>query len=744
MAYLRNVLAKVFHVSGGEIPRLAYGWGVRFLLKLSVIVGFTGAIAMAIARYSIEFLPIFLMVQALFAIVGMLLFSVIVDRLSGRQLIVMSTLFAICTLVLASFFSHDDVIFLTLLLVASGIFLPQVMIVVSNYLEELFSPLEADRIFPIIDTAESLGGIAGGAVLALFGLQLFGERLVLLWAGLLVVFLLVFLLFSPSLPHFLKKIEEESHHGKREKSTSWNAIAKSFQEIKKIPFLQLLLSLLILHWGVAHIVQFLFTKAVDGSLHASSLEEHEVLLVEGLGALHIFIHGFAFLVELFVVSRIIRSLGTFAGYVFHGVVTLLSSMAMLFGFYTFTAVLMRLNFEITSIFQRHSYETSYYAFRFGTNRSLREFFEGLILPIGTVCGTLIVLGVQAFFTGWHVTFVLPVVMIFLTVMMSYFALQMKRHYTETAMRSFESGVPAAQFYALEILSQRGHGKSFEFLKEIYFSKKTDERLIPKVLEGMARIGDRRFLPIFLDILRDEARGHLHKAALAGIAALGGARRKWQIGKGDEDRKPGKAQLHEILAVLRKIIVSSRPLALRMGAMQALAAHDEEGVLAYLKQERPDIRALAAAVLWRVRSVRPQVVKLVGALMHDNSLESDEILFFLTEKTPIQQLRQHWKRLIEHGQGGRRILAMLALIKLGEQDSSEGMLHLLFDENRVMFARVLGSLEDLSAPQKRHIIHELTPEMTSSLQQKNYRQVGKKLEQIYAVCSAEENHSVLFL
>ena len=43
----------------------------------------------------------------------------------------------------------------------------------------------------------------------------------------------------------------------------------------------------------------------------------------GLGSLHIFLHSSALFVELFVSARILKSLGTFAGFVVHVVVTIL-------------------------------------------------------------------------------------------------------------------------------------------------------------------------------------------------------------------------------------------------------------------------------------------------------------------------------------------------------------------------------------------------------------------------------------
>ena len=83
-----------------------------------------------------------------------------------------------------------------------------------------------------------------------------------------------------------------------------------------------------------------------------------------------------------------------------------------------SALLARNNFEMTSIVQRNAYETSYYAFRYGTLRSLREFFEGIVYPVSTIIGTLTHYW-DSILSSWSLTLMYVVPFVLLSLSLGY-------------------------------------------------------------------------------------------------------------------------------------------------------------------------------------------------------------------------------------------------------------------------------------------------------------------------------------
>lgn len=726
--FSRNIV----NISSAELPRVLYGWALWFLLSFGHVVGWTVVIAAAVTRLSIAALPLVFMAQALFTIVGMMLFSLLVDRLPARQVLTLNGFFAIVTLFVAFLFYEHDIVFLVFTLIASGMFLSQIAIILSSYLEDFFTPLEAERIVPAMESSETIGGILGGILLAsLSGFTLRNEFL-LIWILCLLGFLTVLHLKRPALPFYLKKLDKESERQYKPKF-GWNAVVKSIEEIRRVPFLQILLLVLLFHWVIALFVEFLYTKAVDASVHGGPPAEHEASLTHGLGSLQIFFHSTALLIEFFVSSRVLRSFGTFAGFMIHTVMTLLSAFALFFGFGYTSAVLARNNFEMTSIIQKNAYEGSYYAFRYGTLRSLREFFEGIIYPVSTLLGTALILGIEGFFLERHLIYVVPFMLVSLTLGMGLAALQLQKHYTRMAVQNLYSSIPLARHHAIEIISQKGHKGSYERLAQLFDTERKGT-VRRKIIAALGYLGDIRAVDVLFRVLWGD-NDPLKRESLKALNSLGGVLRRTRLSSDIRS---------EVSKELRRFLKNCEDSLLRVLAVRALAQYDTGPLQEYLDSSDVTLAAESAICLWEKNLCHRPIRRMVQRLIHSEKPEDFEILSHLAGSIRVKGLMKTLERYRDSADSNLRLLSYYSLIRSYRFTCLPDLINLLLYGNPLIFRKGVELVHRLNPQQKRKIAHSLMPieQLERLPSTENGLKIFERVRELYDACDAVDAQSFI--
>ncbi|MBU0667904.1 hypothetical protein KJ951_00810 [Patescibacteria group bacterium] len=731
----RHFLQNIVDISVSELPRVIYGWVLRFFLRFGFVVGWTVVIAVAVTRFSINTLPLIFMVNAFFTIVGMLFFSVLIDRLSMKQVLTLNIFFAVTTLFVAFLEYDNDIAFTVLALIASGMFLTQISIILSSYLEEFFSPLEAERVIPHIESAETIGGISGGIFLAYFASSVVGSHMLIIWIICLLIFLLLLFSFMPSVPLYLEKIDNQSKRMIRKKF-SWNAIVKSTEQIKKIPFLQILLTVLFFHWIIAHFIEFLYTKAVEESVVSANESAHEASLTYGLGSLSIFFYGSALFVQLFISSRIIKSVGTFAGFIINSIVTLLSAVSMLFGYGYITAILARNNFEISSIIQKNAYESSYYAFKYGTLRSIREFLEGVIYPLATIVGTSLILGIQTFFLENHFMYVVPFMLLFLTIIMSIFSFQLQSKYTDLTLKNLYSSIPIARHHAIEIISQKGHQKSFESLRKLYKMNDNFE-IRKKIIMSMGYLGNISAVNFILKIIVDRDERY-YRVALEAIEKLGGSLKRTRI---SED------VCKDASSAICLFIDNHRDDGLRGLAIRALSRYNPHSLVKYLNSNDTVLQAEAAVALWEMNLYRKKIKRMIQLIIEGKDIDSYRKMARMIGGIRLGGMLKKMTGFGNSSNPELRLLAYFSFLKSNKFRYLPDLINLLLYGNEVTFRKGIELVHCLNIGQKRKILHSLMPigQLENLPDTEEGRRMFRRMREIYDVCEAyDENSYINFL
>ncbi len=488
---LVTALEKLFNISPPEFSRTSYAWLLRFLLKLGSVVGTTMVVSIFVTRYSIGSLPFVFLVQALFTIGGMFLSSIIIHRFQVRYLIVFHLFAGAAVLFLSSFAGDNMFLFLTSMIFVGGITIPQVQILIANYIEDFFTPGEAVRTFPIIESAEVIAGIGAGLLLSqVFPID-FGIKFVYVWAALLLTLSLVIFFFKPHSPKFLHHLFEVTHEKKAVKSK--NIFTDGFKEIYRIPFLKILFVAMFCYWLLFQFIEFQFTKVVHDSLEHANVEGE---MAQSLGSLHLFFYSLALVMQLLLAGRIMKYLGTAGGFLFHAIVSLMGVLGLILGFGQFTAMLVKNNYEVSGVVFKSSYENSYYAFKHGTQRFYRELFEGAVAPAATVFATAVLSLLNWFFIDEHLPVVTNLLLFFATIGLVVLSAMMKEPYTNMVKQHlFHPVKHSPQEHALEILAEQGHRDNVEDLMSFY--KLTHKKYKSHVLHLITQKPDVRVINFLL-------------------------------------------------------------------------------------------------------------------------------------------------------------------------------------------------------------------------------------------------------
>ena len=265
--YYINLL---FNVSNHEWPRIILSWLLKMIVHAAFVMSSTILLALFVEKYGITQLPYMYIISAAFVVVGSVLFAFVVERFEKKTEIILITILASILFFCTPFLQDSPMLFYGALFVAISIFISQLNIGLALFIEELFSPLESERTFPIIESSEPIGGIVAGAVLTI-GVTLFqfsAIQLLKYTAGLLflaVPVMLIFLKQANKVPGLETNEEHKTKH-----QSHFERAHKGLRHIKGLPFLKGMLIVVFLHFTFVNLVEFQYTSVLDHSLH----EEH--------------------------------------------------------------------------------------------------------------------------------------------------------------------------------------------------------------------------------------------------------------------------------------------------------------------------------------------------------------------------------------------------------------------------------------------------------------------------------------
>lgn len=547
----QRLINRLLNVAPGEWPRILLAWHLNLFLRMGFVIGWTVTVAMFINRIGIEALPFLFVLNALLIMVGSIIYSYLIQKISRPLLIVYTVLMSGALLLLATLFSFgNDYAFFGLIILAQSMLISQLNILISLFTEDLFSPLESQRTFPLIATSETLGGILGGLTVGLLSGWLTSYKFIYLW--ILATFLIIPIILTshaytkkmPFIKAQKKKITHTHNLSKKAKKIS--------QSLRKVPFLKGITVIVMVQFMLLTMIEFQYTKAVqeaviqkhetvevityqpDSTLQVSLLnieplsptnspKAHSLNIendiTKNLGLLTMIFSFGSLIVQILIASRLIRSIGVVGTLLLHPIVTILNLLGMTINFNFFTAAMGRSNFEITGKLFKNAYHSSYYAIKESIRDHIKEFMEGFIKPLGTIMAFVVIFSIQDFAQGSQETLLINIVMIVITIIMAVRIAFLKKNYTEVSYKNLEtSNDLPTRINALEILSQKGHKLETKTILKYLQNKKEKPLVKVKIIETLKQIGNPEAIPDLINCLSSE-HSRIRHAAIEALSSF---------------------------------------------------------------------------------------------------------------------------------------------------------------------------------------------------------------------------------
>ncbi len=740
--FIGIILNKVMNISRDEWSRISISWLLQFFYRMAFVISWTVLISMYVSRFGILALPYFFIIHAVFRIIGSFIYANLINRFRKENIILVTALAAAILLfgaMLINKISEAGFIFVTLPIVS--IFFSQLYILNSAFIEDMFSPLESERTFPIIESSETIGGVTGGIFIALFASSIapiYLMHMVILNIVMIVPIILFHRQILKKLPfiHFRKK--------KKIGKITLKNLKKNFNYMSKIPFLKLLFLVVLTQWIFSNLLEFQYTSAVFANIGGKgALVEQE--LTHGLGTLQILFHSFALGMQLLVASRIISSLGIISSLLLHPVVTLLSLGALLFRFGFASAVLAKTNFEMTNIIHKNAYHTSYYAIEPKIREQVREFLEGFVHPVGTLIGMALLLIFEYFFTGGFLNFSVTVLMITIMAVMLFVLLKNESQYTHISVKNLlHSKNPAVQLNAVEILGQKGHRSSVEILTRKLQQKNLNDEVRIKIVETLGHMRAEEAILEILDCLYSKNQ-KIRTAALKALDSfeLSGKHKSSypfsnyrandalkQLFAHEEDndikaliiRILTKINKDEIVPFLLKLLQTEDD---RMKAdCIAVCGNFDDVNLAhylfpYLESSNAKIRAYTIIALWKFKKYRVRLMEALKSMIFSNDKRERLEAYYAVGEIKAIQEKNRLKESLKVDDEEEKFVAALSLAKMGFNDGIQLIVDIIMDEYSPLNAYAI------------HIQDTLPANMSDQIQNSVRRRVSEYINALLA-------------
>ncbi len=708
-----SILFRLIQVYPHEFSRVFISWIFRFVYRFALVIAWTFIVAYFVRQFGHDTLSYLFLLHALTVIVGSILFIRLSHLFSLESLFLGFILFALSFLLVAQFLvGRGDFFMLVALFFVEGFVFIQLSINFDTFVERLFTPLESVRTFPVIESADTLGGLLGGVFL--FFLSSYLNLFSLLWIfigslSLLIPPLLLyhrFIRLAPGMCMFRKQL---LGHLSADRS-----LHKAYKSVKKHRFIRILAFSVFLQWMISVLLEFLFTVSVSKeALHSlpATTSGAENILIHEFGFLSIFLSLVAFISQIFIAPRAIRLLGIIPSMLLHPLMYILSLFGLVGSFGFFSTVLARLNGEITGGIYRNAYQSAYYVFEEEESQHTRLFLEGLVRPLSVFVGSLYLLLIRLFVPDASF---LPLVLLgmFAAVFTFLFVVSgLQKSYLETTTSQLFSPHVSEnlKLHLLEILGEHGNEEGYPVFYKLLQDKNLSLTLRLKILDLLK--SDRQIIPFLIDFGTDDN----HELRFFSFRILRSFAEKDHF---SDERFFSRQALFQLLKTqyvaethdeIRLVILETLAFTggkeaheFFMNAFQVSTAHElslllfasrflrDEGIYPFLEPylDSRDGRAWSAASITLSRSprFRQRILDLVGDRLQDLQspffLEALGVVRFLHEESFLELLVSQLSKTT-HLES--QFFIVMTLAQLGHQPSILRCIDFFLDEKMAVKA-----------------------------------------------------------
>ena len=724
-----------------ELPRVKLAWWIRFWYQFGLISAWTISTALFIEHFGIENFALFFWIESLVLIVSTVFASFIFHRVKSSSfiqgMIVLTLLLLVVGWLYGVVTGTMNLVFFVLLLIAKDGTFSQLNIALYRRSEENFSPSEAVRIMPVIESAITFGNLLGSLALVIALTYLEPQQTLLIWAFALVV-IGGLITFAPQILHSVPLLVRSE----KKIPTHVPLIQEGWAGIKEVKFLRKMAVVMLLQMVIFTVIEYEFTKeihdtiaehthekviALEGdALQTSLLRDvthsvhtlvketastaHESVaeisgtfithqrLAHDLGMFHLLFSAFAIVIQLFCTAPILKRLGiirtmsVYIGILFGGISAIILSPLGI-------KSLQSLQHGFHSLGET-SYHMSFYSLFHQRRESIRLYLEGIIKPLGVMIAVGGVLFIPHGF--W-----LPMIAILAAIALVVTLIMRKdySHISYTNLRHEQN--QDARLHALEILGQRGHDEATEVLLMHLNSKTNHPILRQKIIAVLTERNDPVIVPAYMQFLRDETEPQELKIHLLdSLLKMQSLRSYWHENVFsrhycletlqnlfDNDPHPHMKKLivmnmfkhmpsQDVVPFFTATTKDADPKLLSIYLRSSRMFSDpaiEHYLRPYLDNDDPRIQSHAVIALWNYAPHDILRQKLIDLLVTE---EKESLIAAIYAIGEIRDPKLHpWlKRFIKDEDNWIRLHALIALAKFGDDRCKEELMKMLLGQD----------------------------------------------------------------
>jgi len=708
---------------------------------------------MFVGRHGIYSLPFLLVLNAVFTVIGTLFYSSFLEKFRTETLLVFSV-FAAGGLLFAAtqVYPHSEIWFFALLIVAVAVFLNQFRIVLNCYIEEMFTPLESERTFPLIEAADTVGGILAGVTVVTLASRIETANLVYLWSAAIFLTIPLILYYE----NFDERVTLIAERRKKKKSMGLlSKFKKAFSSKKHIVYIKGLFGIVFFQWFLFNLLEFQYTKAVYQNVSSVILDAgsgFEHAFVHDLGILFALFSASALVIQLFLGSRFLDHLGVFGTMLIHPIVTFLSFIGMTWNFNYATAVLTKNNHTMTSVLQNNAYHSSYYAIKGNLREYVRELLEGIVRPAGAIFGTIVLIGLQRFFSGPALIMAVNLAMLKVVVVVFISTYLQQRKYTKVAVDDLlHSKDRKVRINAIDILSQRGHRYGVRYLKKALLDKKESVSIRVKVLKAFAELQEINALPSVISCLNSKYTA-IKNAALDTLSSykvfrkvgkkslfaqyhLEGALKKLYYKETDSELISKIINLMSCMGSVSTIeflhkVLGHSDTNHRCEAMLALSKFQDENISVflerYLDSKNSKERICCAIALFPFDEYRDDSLKMFHQFLNSKDNKKICLGLYAIGELRLNARRKVCRRYLRSKDRELKASAAIALAKMGYSESVFPIVNLLFSQDESFVKEIKLKLKNINPRVLKKINRILKRIASSEVERMMHKQKAESL------------------
>lgn len=374
---------------------------------------------------------------------------------------------------------------------------------------DFFRPSEARRLYPYLNMGGIVGGFAAGCIVPAF-VRFFGvSDLLYLWILSMGAILFLLWMWGNSFNEDAKQGQYQ-YQVKASLPDLWRYITVS-NTVKALVVIVIFLRV------VTNVEDFQYTQAMNVSFSS------EASLSAYFGYYSLLWSVSAMLLQLFVARKFLMNVGIFRSLFFLPAITGLSFLWLLIDFGFWAGFFLNYSWGMVSlVLNSNAYQLSFNVVPTRVRGKIRGLVDGFASSFGGLVGSLLLLGVNYFFSH-HSSFRYELISIIGVTLCTLWIIAVaygRKHYIRDLVRNLYGENRATILDSLESMEERREPAANKSLLDILHSPKSrfDIEVKSKVMEVLARLGNAlslRSLALFLK----NSEGHLRKNAVAALNAF---------------------------------------------------------------------------------------------------------------------------------------------------------------------------------------------------------------------------------